>query len=143
MIRTTSIKIWALLAHAFIIIGIGHGIATLGILEAGGLAALFQEAPPGDSGDVSSATLHLVALLSLIGQIGIIASIYVKVKATELLHILGLFLLWSSLLIFAYAIRNDDYSYLAFVTCIPFFYFTIRTLAGRYIQKMWHRVLDI
>jgi len=143
MIQTKSIKIWTLLTHAFIIIGMGHGILTLGILEAFSLATLFDKPEPADGGDVSSMALRLVGLFSLIGQVAIIASIFVKVKTTGIiLQLSGLFFLWSSLLTYAYSIRNDHYSYLAVWTYLPFLYFTIRTLAGRRMSRLWHRAIE-
>lgn len=143
MILTKSIKIWTLLTHAFIIIGMGHGILTLGILEVFSLTTFFSMPISSDGGDGSSMILRLVGLLSLVGQAAIIASIFVKEKSNDLiLHLIGLLFLWFALITFAYGIRNDDYSYLAVWTCIPYMYFTIRTLVGRRIQELWHRVLE-
>ena len=144
MIRTKSIKIWTLLSQAFIIIGMGHGGAIFGILEAFSLVALFTRPGPSDGSHVSGAILELVGLLSLAGQIVIIVSIYSKRKVTEVvLHMSGLFLLWSALVTYAYGIRNDGYAHLPVVTCVPFLYCTIRTLAGRFIQRLWERILQI
>ena len=143
MILTKSIKIWTMLTHAFIIVGMGHGVLTLGILEAVSISTIFSKLEAAEGGDVSSIALRTFGLLALIGQIAIIASIFVKVKSTGIiLHLSGLFFLWSSLLTFAYSIRNDHYSHLAVWTCFPFLYFTIRTLIGRHIQKLWHRAFE-
>ena len=143
MIQTKSIKIWTLLTHAFIIIGMGHGILTLGILEIFSFTNIFSNPRPPDGGDVSSIALRLVGLLSLIGQIALIVSIFVNAKKTSnSLHLLGLFFLWFSLFTYSYSIHNDDYSHLVVVSCFPFLYFTIRTLVGRRIQELWHRVFD-
>lgn len=143
MIRTKAIKIWALVTHAFIVIGMGHGILTLGILEVISLATLFDKAWAQNDGDVSAMSLRLVTLLSLAGQVAIIASFYVKRKTTELgLHVPGLLLLWASVLVYAYGICNDRYAHLAVVSCLPLLYVTIRTFAGGHIQKLWSRALE-
>ena len=144
MIRTKNIKVWTLLTYALIVIGMGHGILILGIAEPLWLTTIFQEPKSAEAAEVSDAILQLVALMSLLGQIAVVISIYAKVKTTETsLHIIGLLLLWSALLTYIYGIRNDNGSHLVIVTCLPFLYFTILTLFGKHLQKLWKQVFEI
>ena len=143
MIRTKKIKVWLIVTQAIIVIGMGHGILTLGILEPMGLWALSKKLPPTQDDGISGLYLRLVALTSLLGQVAVITSIFVKSRRQEsFIYPLGILLLWFALLAYGYGIRNDSYSYLAVITCLPFFYCTVRTLFGRDLDKIWQRILS-
>lgn len=60
MIQTKKLKIWLIVTQAFIVIGIGHGILTLGILEPLRLWALFKIIRPAEDDDIPSLYLRLV-----------------------------------------------------------------------------------
>jgi len=110
MILTTRLKIWTLISHACIIIGISHGIATLGIVEFFWLSAIFENKHySGGDGHVSHSALQVVAFMCLVGQIAIVTSIFVRSSPTDKwIYILGLCLLWASVITYAYRIRNDN-----------------------------------
>ena len=142
MILTTRLKIWTLISHAFIIIGLGHGIATLGIIEFFWLSTIFESShSSGEDGHVSLAILQLVAFMCLAGQIGIVASIFLGGPSfNKWMYFGGLCLLWGSVITYAYGIRNDNYAHLAVLSCLPFFYCTIKTLFSGYIRLLWQKI---
>jgi hypothetical protein len=136
MIISTKLKIWTLITHAFIVIGMGHGIATLGIFEIFSIVSLLSPSS-GRNDDSVFYVLLLSSLFALFGQIAMIVSIYAKSEERrKWLNIVGLCLLWISVIISAYAIREDRGSFFATVTCIPFAFCTIRAMLGRHIQRL-------
>lgn len=141
MILTTRLKMWTLLSHALIVVGLGHGVLTLGILELFGLSALFDNQPNAGNGSDASFLLQSVVLCSLSGQIASIASIFLKpASGGKWLHITGLCMLWASVLLYAYAIQRDNYGHLAVLTCLPFTSCTIWTLLGGHIRLIWQKI---
>ena len=145
MIRTAKLKIWTLISHACIVIGIGHGISTLGIMAPFWLISVFSGTynSVGDS-DVSSSTIQLVALMALFGQFALVLSLFLRSSSTALwVHLIGLWLLWSAIGTYAIGVRDDNYAHLSVITCIPFAYFTLVTFFGRRIQILWQRLTKI
>ena len=138
MILTTKLKIWTLVCHACIIIGMGHGIVPLGIAELFWISEVFF-----DDKYLSAPVFQLVAFSALAGQIGIIIAILLKhLNVARWLHIAGLCLLWTSVVLYAYGIRNDNYSHLGWFTCLPLVYCTIRTLLGEHLKLAWQKLVD-
>ena len=142
MILTTSLKIWTLITHFFILIGLGHGILTLGMGELFWLSTLFNKQEyEGGNGHVLLSTLQMVAVMCIVGQFATILSIFRgRTTASKWMHISGLCLLWASVITYAYGIRNDHYAHLSVLFCLPFVYCTIRTLIGRHIQMLWQKI---
>lgn len=142
MILTTRLKIWTLISHAFILIGLGHGIATLGIAEFFWLSTIFESNhSSGEDGHVSLVILQLVAFMCLAGQIGIVTSIFVRRSSfNKWAHLGGLCLLLASVITYAYIIQNDNYAHLAVLSCLPFVYCTINTLLGGHIRLTWQKI---
>ncbi len=142
MILTTRLKIWTLISHACIIIGIGHGIATLGIVEFFWLSTIFESTHSTDGDSyVSLSILQFVAFMCLAGQIAIVTSIFVRRSPTDKwTYILGLCLLWASVITYAYGIRNDNYAHLAILSCLPIVYCTVRSLLGGHIRLLWQKI---
>lgn len=142
MILTTRLKIWTLISHAFIVIGLGHGIATFGVAEFFWLSTIFESKhSSGEDGHISLSILQLVAFICLAGQITTITSILLRHSSSNRwMHFGGLCLLWASVIIYAYGIRNDNYAHLAVLSCLPFVYCTVRTLFGGHIQLLWQKI---
>lgn len=139
MNNSTGLRIWIMIAHALILIGMGHGIATMGVVEVMWLGRLFSPIDPVDGHDVSDLSLRIVAVLCLLGQVTTIWSIRSKnIGLARNLHIIGICTLWLSVLTYAWSIRHDDYSHLATVTCIPFALITVWSLFGTRI-RYWVR----
>jgi|SRR6185437_3329888 len=136
MIISARLKIWTLITHAFIVIGMGHGIITLGIFEVFSIGSLLSPTA-GWKDDSNFYVLLMSSFFALLGQIEMVVSIYAKSEERrKWLNIAGLCLLWGSVITFAYAIREDRSSVLAIVTCIPFAFCTIRAMLGRHIQRL-------
>jgi hypothetical protein len=140
MSSSIPLKVWILICHAFIIIGIGHGVLVLGIAEIFSLWDVFRPVVDrGEHHDIFESTLRIVALCCLAGQILMIWSIRQKdKKSAGRMHIISILVLWASILIFAYAIRKDDYAYMAGITCVPFLVLSLWSLIGQRIRK-WIR----
>lgn len=140
MKSSISLKIWTLIAHALILIGMGHGIATLGVVEIMWLGRLFHHIEPADDSQVSEASLRIVAVLCLAGQLIAIWSMRAgQGRRSQILYVIGLFLLWTSVLAYAWSIRHDNYAHLAVVTCAPFAVFTVWSLFGTRIRSRMRR----
>jgi hypothetical protein len=79
MISTKKLKIWTMVTHGLIIIGMGHGIACLGILEMfwfyGCIKAIFDL-----SFSLFVTTISPVVILSLLGQAAVLFSLFNKDK---------------------------------------------------------------
>jgi hypothetical protein len=132
MVHSTILKIALIVSHSFIIIGLGHGVGVLAILEIIGLGAIVEQISRDKGGDLSDWTIRLFAILTFVGQIAIIVSIAAKAKPIAA-HISGIILLWASLFIYAYGIRNDNYSHILTFSCVPFSILTLYTFLGKQI----------
>ena len=142
MILTTRLKIWTLVSHACILIGIGHGIVTLGIVEFFWFSTIFnKKQTAGGDEHVSLLSLQLVACMGLAGQIATVTSLTLKHStAGKWMHIGALCLLWASVMTYAYGIRNDRYAHLAILSCLPFAFCTLWTFFGRHIGVLWQKI---
>lgn len=142
MIITTPLKIWTLISHAFILIGLGHGIATLGIAEVFWLSTIFEGKHfSGGDGHVSLSTLQLVAFMCIAGQAAVVTSVILsRSSSSKWILLAGHSLLWASVITYAYRIIDDNYAHLAFLSCIPLVYCTVRTLFGGHIQLLWKKI---
>lgn len=128
-----------MIAHALILIGMGHGMATMGVVEVMWLGRLFSHIDPADGQDVTDLSLRVVAVLCLVGQVTTIWSIRsTNLRSSRNLHVIGICTLWLSVLTYAWSIRHDDYSHLATVTCIPFAILSVWSLFGSRIRS-WMR----
>ncbi len=106
MIRSHNrLIIWTIIVHFFIVVGAGHGVATLGIIE------IFSFT---DIGELRLHTSllspfkdpwHAFAISSLLGQIALAFSMLLKKEKRTgkmILHILGLLFLWLSIYYFTH-----------------------------------------
>ena len=57
-------------------------------------------------------------------------------------HVIGIILLWTSIIYFAYGASGDSYTHFATVTAIPFAVCTVITFVGRYIKMCWRKVIE-
>lgn len=101
MTSNRNLKIATLISHAGIVVGFGHGILTMGILEllwfpcfSGGPVSFRPDAP-------LEARLSVVCLCSFLGQAGLLYSLFAKQgRGKRAGHLLGLLLLWGSIAFF-------------------------------------------
>jgi hypothetical protein len=127
-------------SHSFIIIGLGHAIGILAILEIIGLGAIVEQISQAQGGDLSDSTIRVFAVLTFVGQIAIIISIATKTKPIAP-YISGIILLWASLFVYAYGIRNDNYSHILTLSCVPFSILTVYTFFGKQIMSRCRKAI--
>lgn len=97
MRSTTRNIIWTLLTHFFILVGMGHGIVSIGVIEILSFSNLVKPEPFAPEDATFRSLLLVVAVASLIGQIVLITSIFQKKEtAKKALHLVGLGCLWLS-----------------------------------------------
>jgi hypothetical protein len=142
MISTRKLKIWIILTHAFIIIGMGHGVLTLGILEVFCLIKI-----PGlhfnDPGNDPNNYIMLSGLIALAGQCLIAFSGVNKQQKTNLfMYIGGLVLLWVCIVVFNISTRGDSYTIMLGLSVIPFAVCSIIAFLGPVIKKSYQWLLE-
>ena len=129
MTNFKRLTIWTIVLSFFIIIGAGHGIACVGLLEIVGLFHKFNIGTEDFSLSLTASydkSLSSVALFALIGHIFLIVSILTKnIKQIFWTKTIGLFFLWASFYYLTHNISNDDLSQIGFVTGLPFFIVSI------------------
>jgi len=141
MITSRKIKIWTLATQALIVVGFGHGILVFFIIEilafplmTKGNFSFFFNAP-------FQNRLPMVGLTSLFGQVALLASIANGNKITKLTcQIIGLILLWLSIIYFTWTINRDYNVHFATITALPFCICTVVTLVGQPIGQTIKKV---
>jgi len=137
MNTSRTLKIWTLVTNALIIVGWGHGILFYFLIEIFYLPDLFKQHSPGLTSDFD-ASLPLVGLWMLLGQLLIVISMVIKQANYKIIsHVIGIMLLWISIVYFTYAASGDRYTHFATVTALPFAFCTVITFVGRYIRNYW------
>lgn len=138
-----SLKIWTIITHCFIIIGAGHGIACLGLVEIVTFPYFTYEGFSFQFDFSSGNPLPVVGLFSFLGQIALVSSILIKRSALKVAaHIGGFVLLWLSVLFFVFASRGDYYVHFLTVSAVPFSICTLITFIGPSIHRGYHRWLE-
>ena len=119
-IKRNSI-ILSIILHSFIILGVGHRIGIMGMIDIASIPNLIDGygfTLNGEFGD----KIMSIGLISLIGKILLIISIFLKSELyKKLFEIIGIILLWTSV----YFLTSGNWSYnfvyaIAFWTSIPF-----------------------
>ncbi|WP_271425234.1 hypothetical protein [Aequorivita sinensis] len=116
-----KVKIFTILIHSFIIIGAGHGIGIMGMIDIASIPNLIDNYGFTLNGNFDD-NIMSIGLISLIGKILLILSLFVKTNRTKnLTGLIGLLLLWISVYFLTSGNWNYDSLYeLAFWTSIPF-----------------------
>ena len=116
-----KVKIFTILIHSFIIIGAGHGIGIMGMIDIACIPNLIDNYGFTLSGNFDD-NIMSIGLLSLIGKILLILSLFIKTNRTKnLTGLFGLLLLWISV----YFLSSGNWNYsslyeIAFWTSVPF-----------------------
>jgi hypothetical protein len=127
--------ILTVILHSFIILGVGHGIGIMGIIDIASILNLIENYGFTLNGEFSD-KIMTIGLISLIGKILLIISLFLKTKLCErILEIVGILLLWISV----YFLTSGNWNYnsvyeIAFWTSIPFLISSL-CLAYLIIQK--------
>lgn len=116
-----TIKIYTIILHSFIIIGVGHGIGIMGMFDIASIPNLISGYGFTLNGSFSDKIMS-IGLISLIGKLLLITSFFIKTKNYKRVpEIIGVIILWISV----YFLTNGDWIYdsaheIAFYTSIPF-----------------------
>ncbi len=140
---TRKLKIWTIVSHGLIIIGGGHGIAFLFIIEILTFPYLTRE---NFSFSFTSVDNHfpVVGLTTFLGQVALIFSILnkkQKIKNTS--QITGVCLLWLSILYFTYDTSKDSYTHIALLSAVPFAICTIISFTGQLLKRFYNWIIDM
>ena len=125
MNKIKKVKIFTILIHSFIIIGAGHGIGIMGILDIIGITQIPEMLKNGIkfslNGDFQD-RLSLVIIFSLIGKVILIISFILKGNwKKNITSIFGIIILWISVYLLSSGNWNYDSLYeIAFWTSAPF-----------------------
>lgn len=113
----------------FIIIGAGHGIACVGLLEIVGLLHKFDMGTEDFSLSLASSyneSISATALFAFLGHILLIISMLIKNNTlNSRIKFFGLLFLWVSFFYLTHNIFSDGLSQIGFVTGLPFFIVSI------------------
>ncbi len=107
--------------HSFIIIGAGHGIGIMGIIDIASIPNLIDDYGFTLSGEFNDKIMS-IGLISLIGKVLLIYSLFLKSELYKrIFEIVGILLLWISV----YFLSSGNWSYnfvyaIAFWTSVPF-----------------------
>lgn len=113
--------ILTIILHSFIILGVGHGIGIMGIIDIASIPNLIDDYGFTLSGEFNDKIMS-IGLISLIGKVLLIISIFLKREFYKrILEIVGIILLWTSV----YFLSSGNWRYnsvyeIAFWTSIPF-----------------------
>lgn len=144
MINSNRLRIWTIICHFFIVIGFGHGVLTLGILEILWLPFFRKEGFTVAINSPFTVRLSAVVISTFIGQCLLVASIIsIAGKIKVLTHVFGLLFLWLSIAYYTYDLKNEHNVHFGTITCIPLFICTLITFFGRLLQKLYYWVLNL
>jgi hypothetical protein len=134
-----KIKIFTIILHSFIIIGAGHGIGILLFFDYLSVANLFKNGLEYNLNSDYQDRLMLVGLISMIGKITLIFSLFVNIKwIKNLTGLLGILFLWISVYFLTSGSWSYDWLYeFSFWTSIPFLISSIILLG--FIIKNFNR----
>lgn len=126
MIKFKSLTIWTIVFDFFIIVGAGHGLLCIGILEIISLIALFTGRI--FNNDYYSFSLFAsydkslvaVGLFSFLGQILLALSLLKKKQTHFWIKLSGLFFLWLGFYYLKHNFIDDNASQVGFFFGIPF-----------------------
>lgn len=119
-IKRNSIILTVIL-HSFIILGVGHGIGIMGIIDIASIPNLIDDYGFTLSGEFND-KIMTIGFISLIGKILLIFSLFQKIELSEkIFEIIGIVLLWISVYFLSSGNWNYNFVYaIAFWTSIPF-----------------------
>jgi hypothetical protein len=124
MKKYLALTCYTLVANLLIIVGAGHGIAPLGLLEIAGFRFFYELGTANFSWSLLAdydGSLDAAALFSLAGQLLLAGSFFIKTKKhSTTLIITGLALLWMGFLYLAHNVFNSHAAVVSFTTGIPF-----------------------
>ncbi len=142
MIQTKKLKIWIIVTHALIIVGMGHGGACFGLLEIIGFSGTLKQLFTFHFIELSN-IFSVITFLMILGQAMIIVSLYQTNKIRKLiLYVVGIIFLWLSLFCFMYYASNEESAAFLPLFCLPFFVCTIIAFFGKSLKRFFYWFID-
>ena len=113
--------ILTIILHSFIILGVGHGIGIMGIIDIASIPNLIDNYGFTLNGEFND-NIMSIGLISLLGKVLLIFSLFQKSESYEkIFEIIGIILLWVSVYFLSSGNWNYNFVYaIAFLTSIPF-----------------------
>lgn len=113
-----QLTIWTLITNLLILIGAGHGVAPIGLLEAWSITSgRLPHMPFAFSGDYNN-TLYLSISISFIGQIILFISMF---NVKQIIKLIAIIILWIGFTYLTHGIATGDgLSWFSFTFGIPF-----------------------
>jgi hypothetical protein len=122
---------WTIILNVLIVVGAGHGIGVLGLIEIVWLLDII------DKGIIISLNvsyddrLGIAAFISLIGQLTLISSWFIKKNNIKfIVKVLGVIFLWVGLFFLTYRFTTDTAATISLITGIPFLVASILLIVG-------------
>ena len=140
MTTTKKLKIWTILSHACIVVGFGHGVIILLLIEimwfpyfTRDFSFFFNES--------FAKHLPVVGFTTLLGQAALIISILNTKQVIKLVsQIGGVILLWASIFYFTNYVNEDSDIVFVTLTSVPFVICTIITFLGEPIKNIYDKI---
>jgi hypothetical protein len=143
MKKRKSLTIWTITLSFFIIVGAGHGIGCVGLIEIISIAGIVTRHVFNDGDFTFSLTagyeksLIAVGIFSLIGHILLLISLILKENIKKALtKVVGLTCLWTAFYYLTHNFSHDELSQIGFFTGLPFLICSI-ILAYRIIKEFF------
>jgi hypothetical protein len=126
-----KIKLYTILFHSFIIIGAGHGIGIMLFFDCLSIPSLFKNGLEYNLYAEYQDRLMLVGLISVIGKIMLILSLFLNTnKIKSLTTLIGIILLWISVYFLTSGNWFYDWLYgFTFLTSVPFLIASIKLIS--------------
>jgi len=128
MANLKSLTIWTIVLNFLILVGAGHGVGIIGLIEIISLIRILTGQAFGNE-DISFAlnstyekSLFAVGLFSFIGQLLLLSSLLIKKPdKKDWTKIVGIIFLWIGFYYLVHNIFQDGLSGVGFFTGLPFF----------------------
>ena len=121
MTNFKKLTIWTIALSFFIIVGLGHGIGCMGLIELAWLTNFNTEDFSISLTSSYNTSLNAVALFAIIGHLLLIISLFVKAQEKNYwIKITGTIFLWISVYYLTHNLFTDSASQIGFFSAIPF-----------------------
>jgi hypothetical protein len=142
MTNFKSLTIWTIVLSFLVLLGLGHGIVCIGLMEVFSIFGILTGHPIHDeyfswslAGSYDQ-SIGAATLLTLSGQALLLISLFINGSSKIRLKLLGLLLLWFEYYYLIHNFINDSTSQLSLFSGIPFF-ISSGLLAYRMIKEKW------
>ena len=135
MLKRRVVKLYMIVFHALIILGVGHGIGFMGLIDVASIPNLISDYGFTLKGSFSDRIMS-IGLISLVGKVLLLISFFIKKFQTkEILEFLGLILLWGSFFFLNFNLGSNSSGGIIFFTGIPFL---ISSVIFAFVKFFWN-----